>query len=451
MNSKRDLTTGPIARKLSQLTLPMMLGIISMVAFNLVDTYFVGKLGQKELAALSFTFPVIMVVFSLVQGLGIGATALISKSFGKRDMNKAARETTDSLILAILIAGVFVVIGLLTVEPTFRLLGASDEILPYTVEYMSIWYMAIMFVIVPFVGNSAIRATGDARTPSMIMIFAVLINAILDPILIFGFGPIPSMGLKGAAYATAISRAMTMVLAFGILYYREKLITFKIPSWNIISGCWKAILYIGLPSGISRMVVPFAIGIVTSLLAKHGDTSVAAFGVGSRLEFLAMSLLFALSASIGPFSGQNLGAGRIDRIKKGVNLSNRFAIAWGILCASFLYLFAKDLAGIFSDSKEVIDETVIYLQIIPMGFGIQGIVNIVNSNLNTLNKPIPASLIIVIQMLVLGIPLLYLGSSYGGTRGIFVALVITYVLGGIISLIVNYRLVNNLEVSFSKK
>ena len=125
--SKKDLTTGSITGNLIRLTLPMMLGIISMVAFNLIDTYFVGKLGEKELAALSFTFPIIMVVFSIIQGLGIGATALIAKSIGKKDWNKAARETTDSIFLALLLTGVFILIGLLSIDLILEALGADGE------------------------------------------------------------------------------------------------------------------------------------------------------------------------------------------------------------------------------------------------------------------------------------------------------------------------------------
>jgi putative MATE family efflux protein len=286
MNKKKDLTQGSVTKNLIQLTLPMMLGVISMVAFNLIDTFYVGQLGKTELAALSFTFPVIMVIFSFIQGLGIGATALIAKSIGKGDRDKAARETTDSIVLTLLITGFFVIIGLLTLKPTFQLLGADANTAPLVEEYMNIWYFALFFVSVPFVGNSAIRATGDARTPAFIMLFAVIINAILDPILIFGYLGAPAMGLKGAAIATAISRAMTMVLAFYILIVREKLITFVVPTRKVLSGCWRSILNIAVPSGLARLVVPIATGVITGLLASYGDFAVAAFGVGSRLEFL---------------------------------------------------------------------------------------------------------------------------------------------------------------------
>lgn len=437
MSDKKDLTQGSVARKLIQLTLPMMLGIISMVAFNLIDTFYVGQLGKTELAALSFTFPVIMVIFSFIQGLGIGATALIAKSIGKKDRHKAARETTDSVALTLLITAFFAIAGLLTLEPTFRLLGADANTASLVEDYMSIWYFALIFVSVPYVGNSAIRATGDARTPAMIMLFAVFINAVLDPILIFGYLGAPAMGLKGAAIATAVSRALTMILSFYILIHREKLITFVIPSREVFIGCWKSILYIAVPSGLARLVVPIATGIITGLLASYGDYAVAAFGVGSRIEFLASSILFALAASIGPFVGQNFGSGKLDRVREAVNIGIKFAVIWGLISWGLLALFAESLASIFSDDAAVIETVKMYLWIVPIGFGLQGILSIINSNLNTIGRPLQASMIIVIQMLVLGIPAILMGKILGGIQGIFVALAFTYILGGVISLMMN--------------
>ena len=443
--SKKDLTTGSITGNLISLTLPMMLGIISMVAFNLIDTYFVGKLGEKELAALSFTFPVIMVVFSIIQGLGIGATALIAKSIGKDNWKKAARETTDSIALTLLLTGLFVIVGLLTIDPTLRLLGADGETAAMSKEYMQIWFFALFFVSVPFVGNSAIRATGDAKTPTYIMLFAVIINAILDPILIFGYLGFPALGLRGAAIATAISRGLTMIFSFYILIKRDKLITFEKPTREVLAGCWKSILYIALPSGLARLVVPIATGVITALLAGYGSFAVAAYGVGSRIEFLANSLVFALAASIGPFVGQNLGKGELNRVKECVRISNRFAIIWGLVSWVLLAAGSRYIASIFNDNEEVIQTVQLFLWIVPAGFGLQGVLSIINSNLNTINKPLQASSIIVVQMLVLGLPAVYLGRELDGIKGIFVGIAIMYALGGILSMFANKFIMNRFE------
>ena len=438
--TNRDLTEGSIAKSLIRLTAPMILGIVSMIAFNLVDTYFVSQLGETQLAALTFTFPVIMLIFSLVQGIAIGATALIARSIGKNDRQKAARETTDSLLLAILLAGIFVILGLVFMKPLFRLMGATESIMPYVLEYMTIWFVAIMFVIVPFVGNSAIRSTGDANTPTIIMLLAVGLNAALDPILIFGYGVIPAMGLKGAAYATAISRIFTFIVAFYILMKREKLITLDWPGKAVVWNCWKAILYIGLPSGFSRMVNPIGMSIVTALIAGFGKEAVAAYGVGTRIEFLALAVYMALGASIGPFTGQNLGAFKFERIQKGLNQSSVFSILWGLSMALIFSILADPIAGIFTDNESVREYVVWYLRIIPLGFGFQGINMIVNANLNTMNKPIPASILLVGHMFLIYIPLVYAGAQLYDMKGIFFGICAAYILGGFISFILNQKI-----------
>ncbi len=173
-NSK--LTEGPIVPTLIKLTLPMILGIVSMVAFNLIDTMFVGRLGDDELAAISFTFPVVMVVGGIAMGLGIGISAVVSKAIGEKNQEKVIRFTTDGLLLALLIVAIFAIIGILTIDPLFTLLGVNDKIMPLVESYMSIWYLGVIFIIVPMAGNNAIRATGDTVTPSIIMITAAGIS-----------------------------------------------------------------------------------------------------------------------------------------------------------------------------------------------------------------------------------------------------------------------------------
>jgi len=191
--------------------------------------------------------------------------------------------------------------------------------------------------------------------------------------------------------------------------------------------------------------VPVANGVITALLASFGEPAVAAFGVGSRIEFLANSLIFAVAASIGPFVGQNMGRGRIDRVKEGVRLSNWFAFLWGLTAWGVLALLAGPIAGVFNNNAEVIDSVKLYLYIVPAGFGLQGVLSVINSHLNTINKPLQASLIIVVQMLVLGLPAIYLGRQLLQIPGIFIGVALTYITGGLISLALNQRFMTKLS------
>ena len=203
--SKRvNVTEGSVNKVLRDLTIPMLFGVLGMVAFNLADTYYVSQLGTAKIAALSFTFPVVLIVNSITLGIGIGAAAVISKAFGENEKEKVKRLSTDSLLLGLFISLFTITIGLVTIKPLFTLMGAKSDTMPYIQQYMSIWYMGVPFVVVPMIGNNAIRALGDTKIPSSVMFFAALMNIILDPLLIFGIWIFPEMGVRGAALATVI-------------------------------------------------------------------------------------------------------------------------------------------------------------------------------------------------------------------------------------------------------
>ncbi|MFH1864288.1 MAG: MATE family efflux transporter, partial [Candidatus Eisenbacteria bacterium] len=214
---------------LARLTAPMILGMVGIHLFHLVDTFFVGRLGTQELAAMSFTFPVVFVIQGMSLGLGLGASAVISRAIGEGDWGRVRRLTTDSLALAFLIVAFLIVVGLFTIDPVFRLMGATDEFMPLIRSYMLVWYPGMIFVVMPMVGNNAIRATGDTRTPSLIMITAACVNGVLDPLFIFGIGPFPRLELAGAALATVIGRSITFTLALLILARRERMLTRSFP------------------------------------------------------------------------------------------------------------------------------------------------------------------------------------------------------------------------------
>lgn len=211
---RAKLTEGVVYKQIIGMTIPMTVGLFSVIAFNLVDTFFVGQLSTSHLAAMSFTFPVVMVLSSLALGLGIGGASVISRAIGEGKRREVQRLTTDLLVLSILVVLFFVVIGLLTIDPLFRLLGAKDELLPLIKDYMYIWYVGMPFLVIPMVGNSAIRATGDATFPAMIMVISAIVNCVFDPLLIFGLAGFPRMELQGAAIATVILEHLLFLLHF---------------------------------------------------------------------------------------------------------------------------------------------------------------------------------------------------------------------------------------------
>ncbi len=239
----RNLTEGNVARQLFSLTWPMLFGMLGMVIFNLVDTYFLGKLGVGPLAAIGFTFPVIMFLNGIAQGVGIGTSSLISRNVITADRKKMKTMASSALLLGLLLVVLFVALGISTIRPLFTLLGAEGDVLDYIHDYMSVWYLGVPFVVLPMVGNNIVRATGDTFTPGMLMVASAVINTILDPLLIFGYGPFPELGIKGAALATVIARSVSMVIILVILIKREKIVIHP-GSVKKVFEVWRKVFYI---------------------------------------------------------------------------------------------------------------------------------------------------------------------------------------------------------------
>jgi putative MATE family efflux protein len=430
-----NLLEDPVASTLKRMTIPMIYGMVLLMTFNLVDTFFVGLLGTQPLAAISFTFPVTFTVLSLTIGLGIGTSAVIAKFLGKKDPESAKNAATAALYLAAIIVACLSTVGYFITDPLFTLLGAQPSLLPLIHQYMDIWYVGSICLIGPMIGNAILRASGDTKTPSIIMGSAGLINAVLDPIFIFGFGPVPAMGIQGAAIATLISWVFGLGFVLYILTKKHNLIhTTMLPINELISAC-RHILKIGLPAAGANMLTPIAAAIMTAIVATYGESAVAAFGVGSRLESIACLIVLALSMTLPPFISQNFGAGQLQRVEDAYKVAIRFILAWQILIYILLAVCASWIASVFTKEDEVADLIKLFIWILPLGYGLQGIVILTNSSFNALHKPMIALGLSIIRLFVCYLPLAYLGSLLFGLTGLFIGAL----LGNVIMAMLSYR------------
>ncbi|HJL15609.1 MAG TPA: MATE family efflux transporter [Sandaracinaceae bacterium LLY-WYZ-13_1] len=430
---RRKLLEAPVGRTLVRLALPMMIGIAAVLFFNIVDTFWIGRLGPEPLAAIGFTFPVVMVVSNLTIGLGIGSTAVIARALGEERRDEVRRLTTDALGLALLLVATVSLIGFVSIEPLFRALGADERTLPMIREYMEVWYLGVGLLVIPMVGNGAIRATGDTVTPSLVMVAAGLVNAALDPLLIFGWGPVPSMGLRGAAFATVASYTVSMSVAFWILGKREKMLTVEAPRVADVVGSWRRILRIGLPAAGTNLLTPLAAGAVTRIVSSHGPDAVAAFGVGTRVEGLSMMGVFALTAAITPFVGQNLGAGRSERLRETLRFVVKASLVWGGGVALLLAAVAEPLARVFNDDPQVVERTALFFRIVPASYWAFGIALLVAACFNAADRPYKATALAALRLVVLAVPLAWLGSELHGLAGLFGGIALANVIMGFVA------------------
>lgn len=426
------LTQGPVARRLLDMSLPMVVGILSVLAFNLADTAFIAQLGTAPLSALTFTFPVVMVLANLAIALGIGTSSVLARLIGQGDRQRVRRLTTLSLLGSGVIVLVLSLVGIATIEPLFRLLGAEEPMLPLIRDYMEVWYIGMVFLVMPMVGNAALRANGDSTFPSWIMVAAAAINVVLDPLLIFGLYGFPRLEIAGAAWASLIARALTLIVGLAVLHYRERLLTLDFGHLDLLlSDYWKVLSVAG-PSSVGQLAGPLALAMVTPLVATHGEAAVAAYGVGQRIEAVAMIVPFALSAGLGPVMGQNWGAGRRDRARQAVQLALLWSFLWGLGLMFVIWLFRDAILVPFDLDPDAYKHAMLFLLIVPIALGFSGVVVNAVASTNAIGRSWVGMGFNGLKMIVLTLPLAFVGNWIGGLAGIFIGLTAGGVLSGLI-------------------
>jgi|TARA_Y100000310_G_scaffold341896_2_gene442754 putative MATE family efflux protein len=413
------------------LTLPMVIGISASILASIIETWFLGRVGTSELAAFSFTFPVTGALTSLSFGVSIGLSSVLARTVGEGDQGQIRRLTTDGIYLAMVIMVAVGIVGYHTIDALFTLMGASGEILELIREYMQVWYMGLVFIAGPYVGSNALRATGDARVSGTIMVAGSILNVLLDPIFIFGWWLIEPMGLKGAALALVLSRFALFVATFYVLLNRVRLLDTSIPRLRIVWQSWKQIMVVSIPATATQLISPVSTAIIISLLASYGDEAVAGFGIASRIEGLFVIPLFALSASIGPYSGQNWGARQFLRANSAMNISFLFSLCWGGAVAALLMLFAPALTGLFDDHHAVTDIADTYLFMVPISYGAWGVLMMSSAVFNALGKPVRSTILSVTRMFVVYVPLAVMLEIPYGYKGIFAAACTSNILMGV--------------------
>ncbi|EGR7976924.1 MATE family efflux transporter [Vibrio vulnificus] len=431
MLDKHGLLSAPIAETLRKMTVPMIFGMVAILMFNLVDTFFISLLGTEALAAISYTFPVTFAVNCITMGIGVGLSTSIGRLLGQGEAHQAARFTTHGLLLAIVLVALASTLGFFTVTPLFTLLGAKEALIPLIGQYMHVWYLTIPLLVIPMAGNSAIRATGDTKTPAKIMMLAGLINGVLDPLLIFGVGPFPELGIQGAAIASAFSWLGALIGSFYVLIKREHLL--GLPQWPRLKEDWRQILKVGTPAALSNAMNPLSGAILMMMLSSHGTAAVAAYGAAQRIESILILVLMALTSALTPFMAQNFGAKNPQRAFQGLFVSMRFSVLFQGLVFLMMVPLSIPLAALFSQEQAVRDLLWHYLLVVPISYGFLGIVMMLVSGLNAMHQPLNAFRWSVIRLFVFTLPAAYLGSWLYDIEGLFIGIAVGNILVGLCS------------------
>lgn len=414
-----DLTTGSVSRHLRVQATPMALGLLAIMSFDVVDLFFVSRLGDAPLAAISFTFPVIWFLGSIAIGYEAGAASCVSRAAGEGNAHRSARLTTDSALLAGLATLVLCAIGLMTIDPVFSALGATDDLMPLITDYMSIWYWTEPASAVMWTCLASMRARGNTALEGKVITASAILNAILDPIFIFGWFGFPRLEIAGAALASLT--ATLIMLVFTLIHLARRLRVFANPfvALDEIFDSWRQLMRIGVPAMMTNAIIPVANGIVMAIVATHGVSAVAGFGIAMRIEPIALIPFYALSAVSSPFFGQNITAGKYHRLVEARRVTSRFCLRFGFLLAAALCLIAEPVSGLFTQSIAIRDVAVEYIWLVSLSYGAYGLVMSVNASFNGIGRPLPGVLISSMRVVVVFLPLAFLGHWLFGLPGLF--------------------------------
>ncbi len=418
-----------------KMALPMLAGTFAINMYNLTNVWFVSRLGTDSLAAISFAFPVIMLLTFIVRGIGTGVMSLTARLIGEKDTANTSKLIIHSLIFAVLTAFLMTLAGILTAKMLFAKLGASGNTLSLALEYMNIWYLGSVIMVVHMILGDIIMSTGNTRAISALMVGGTVVNIFFDLGLIFGKFGMPALGIKGAAIATIISQSFTLTGALFILFVRLKIIVPIVLRLNEIRESWIKIIKFAVPSSLGMIMTPVSAAVITKLVAGYGDEAVAAAGVAGRIEMFAFMIPMTVGMSLIPFVAQNYGAGRTDRIKEARVITMSFAAIYGLFIAALFFIFSRPMAVLFSSDPNVINVLVLYIKITCAGYGMLEIHRYAGFCLLGMQAPVQASVLDIVRIVILLIPLSIIGEKLFHLNGIFTGRLLTDLAAGAVGII----------------
>ena len=423
---------------------PFSLAVLALISTGIVDTIYLGRLTDPlrpnlailALAALTFAFPLTFIGNSANIGLGAGTMSAVSRALGQGDTERARRHGAAAILMALMIMTVLVSIMLLIAPFILKFAGASEAVRHMAIGYLSISLPGLVIVSIASMSNNILRAAGEAALPSSIMILAALVNIILDPFLIFGWGPFPRLELQGAALATLIGNMIGASFGFYLVFFHRKAISFAEMTWISVKRAWRIIGEVGIPAAGTNIIVPVATFAAVAILGLTlTEVEIAAFGVASRAELLSIGVIYGLSACIGAITGRNGGAGNTERVRETFKICFWICFIWCSVMAIIMAVFAQKIAGIFTSDAQLIEKIIPYFYIVPITLFGYGFVFVAAAGLNAIGRPMFGLSYTIIRSLILYVGFVFIGVKLAGLNGAYIGVAAANVISGLIAIV----------------
>ena len=427
-----DLTEGKVWKVIVRFALPLLVGNLLQQFYNITDSIIVGQfLGKEALAAVSASFFIYYFIISLVIGVGSGTTVVISQLFGAKQYQKV-QLAFSSFFIVMLVGGIILSIaGIIFAEPVFRLTNTPEEVIPQAVAYFRI-YIGGTFLFVTF--NSIIsilRGVGESVRPMLFILITTVLNIAFDLLFILVF----KWGIEGAARATVVSQGIGMCIALAYVNNTHPLLSIKKQDMLFDWKLFKESLKIGLPTSVQQCAIALGLIALLGIVNSFGTNTLTAYGAAGKIDTIITQAILTLSGALAAFCGQNIGAGRLDRVKKGVQFTMYTNIALGLLTFAAVYLFGNEMMRIFTKDIDVVAIGKEYLLIIGGFFIVHGALNVYNGALRGAGDTLFPMITSLVCLWLIRIPLAYYLSSWLGRNGIWWAIGISITIGLIVTFV----------------
>ncbi len=429
----RDLTSGNLHRNIWFLAIPMILetGILNVA--QVLDTYWVGKLGSAALAAVTISVTIRWVLNSLANGLGIGGMAVVARRIGEKNEAAAEHAVWQTILLGIGLSILLTIPGVLLAKPFLTILGADAEVLPLGISYLRITLGGLFTIVLVFAINSMLRGAGEAKLAMNVLFLATAVTVILEPLMVFGWGPFPEMGINGAAWSNVLGFGAGLLLQFVILFRGRARIRIKLndlrPDFSLIGQ----IIRIALPSTMQMVFRSSSRPIIIGLVGIYGTFATAGYGVANRMILIALIPAFGLSNSASTLVGQNLGAKNPNRAEVSAWWVSAYGAIYLATAGALLFIFARPLISFFDPTPQVVEMGVNCLRIVAPSLVISAIGIALGRAFDGAGDTVPAMLVNLSTLWILEIPAAYGLAKWAGLGviGIFWGRAIANVANGL--------------------
>lgn len=430
---KIDITSEKLGVSLLYLSLPIVAINLLRMAYNMADTFWLAKLSKEAIAAVTFSFPVVFMMISMGIGVSIAGSIMVANFKGKGRTEMVEYTASQTLVFSFIVASLMGLLTFFNLEKILSLLGASGKVLPLSLGYLRIISIGIFSLFGFSVFISLMRGYGDTITPMFVMLGSVVLNVIIDPILIFGYGPIPAMGIEGAAVATVISRGLAMITGVLILFSGRKGIrtrlNYMLPDFKFL----KDMFSVALPASVEVMAESICLNAMIAIVGQFSNSVVAGYGIGSKIYSLVFLPAMAASRGISTLTGQNLGADKNWRVREANYMAARFIFLLLTVVGVVVFFGAEYFIKVFNSNPEVISTGSQFLRYIAVSFGFTGIWASFNGGFRGSGKTFMAAGVTFIAMAVVRVPVAFFASNLLGVKGIWFGFIISNFVGGLMA------------------